>query len=74
MIAHMTADPITQAQVRNLVLRERQIALSEREWKHRLAGYGYAVKHTEHGHLVTTLPHGVVVCRLPNGEVTVAGA
>ncbi len=64
MITQLAADPLTQSKVRTLVMRERQIALSDREWKHRLAGYGYALKRTDRGHLVTTLPHGVVVCSL----------
>lgn len=37
-------DPFITAQVIDLVLRERAVALSNREWKHRLAGYGYAIK------------------------------
>ncbi|MEM7521426.1 MAG: hypothetical protein AAF307_10350 [Pseudomonadota bacterium] len=53
------------AQVMELVLRERKSALSPREWKHRLAGYGYAIKETEHGQVVETLPHHVEVGVLP---------
>ena len=58
-------DPFITAQVINLVLREREAALSPREWKHRLAGYGYAIKETEHGEVIETLPHRVEVAVLP---------
>ena len=58
-------DPFITAQVIDLVLRERQVALSTREWKHRLAGYGYAIKDTEQGQVVETLPHRIEVGVLP---------
>ena len=58
-------DPFITAQVLELVLRERESCLSAREWKHRLAGYGYAIKDTEHGQVVETLPHHVEVGVLP---------
>jgi len=58
-------DPFITAQVLDLVVREREQALSAREWKHRIAGYGYAIKDTEHGQVVETLPHHVEVCVLP---------
>lgn len=58
-------DPFITAQVIDLVLRERAVALSNREWKHRLAGYGYAIKETDHGQVVETLPHHVEVGTLP---------
>ncbi|MDF1726953.1 MAG: hypothetical protein P1U53_04295 [Sulfitobacter sp.] len=58
-------DPYITAQVVDLVLRERQSALSPREWKHRLAGYGYAIRDTDGGQIVETLPHHVEVAMLP---------
>ncbi|MGC1506136.1 MAG: hypothetical protein WA782_18605 [Sulfitobacter sp.] len=58
-------DPFITAQVIDLVLRERDCSLSAREWKHRLAGYGYAIKDTDHGQVVETLPHHVEVGVLP---------
>lgn len=48
-----------------LLEQERIKALSAREWEHRLAGYGYAIKHTDHGDMVTALPHGREICALP---------
>ncbi|MFK7834767.1 MAG: hypothetical protein AB8B60_00975 [Sulfitobacter sp.] len=58
-------DPFITAQVIDLVLRERESSLSSREWKHRLAGYGYAIKETAHGDVIETLPHRVEVGVLP---------
>ncbi len=49
-----------------IVARERAIALSAREWKHRLAGYGYGIRDTDDGrHVLETLPHHVELCVLP---------
>lgn len=61
-------DPFIAAKVVELVLRERQSSLSAREWKHRLAGYGYAIKDTETGQIVETLPHHVEVAVLPQDK------
>ena len=58
-------DPKVAAKVVDLVLREREVALSAREWKHRLAGYGYAIKDTDYGQVVETLPHHIEVAVLP---------
>jgi hypothetical protein len=52
-------------QVFDFILRERDVALSTREWKHRLAGYGYGIKDTERGQVVETLPHHVEIGMLP---------
>lgn len=48
-----------------LVASERQKALSTREWKHRLAGYGYALRDTEHGTVIASLARGTEICPLP---------
>lgn len=64
----MNNDPFDTSKVIDLVMREREIALSAREWKHRLAGYGYAIKDTDHGQIVETLPHHVVVGILPENH------
>ena len=61
-------DPFITAKVIDLVLREREQSLSAREWQHRLAGYGYAIKDTDHGQVVETLPHRVEVGVLPAEE------
>ncbi|MEM5520688.1 hypothetical protein [Sulfitobacter sp. AS59] len=58
-------DAFITAEVMALIMRERERALSFREWKHRLAGFGYHVRDTENGHILETLPHHVKVCTLP---------
>ncbi|SLN15021.1 hypothetical protein [Pseudooctadecabacter jejudonensis] len=62
---HFTSNTATiVSEVRTFVMNERASALSDREWKFRLRGYGYDVRKTEQGHVVSTLPHGVDVCTL----------
>jgi len=51
--------------VLELIQRERSKALSLREWKFRLAGYGYAITDIKGAQMVTTLPHGVELGVLP---------
>ncbi|WP_299372581.1 hypothetical protein [uncultured Tateyamaria sp.] len=65
MSIFIAQDRFVEAQVLDLVNRERAKALSRREWKHRLAGYGYGIRETSVGDVVETLPHGVAVCTLP---------
>lgn len=63
------SDAFMAAQVLDLVLTERRKALSPREWKHRLAGYGYSLTQAEGTVMVTSLRTGAAVCTVP-GEVT----
>lgn len=65
MSISVQADPIVQAQVIELVTRERAKALSPREWRHRLAGYGYAIRTTDAGQFVESLSKRVAICALP---------
>lgn len=51
--------------VQNIVMRERRMAVSEREWKHRLRGYGYGIRDTEEGRVVTSLLNDSALCHLP---------
>jgi hypothetical protein len=60
----MTTDPTVVAQVRALVANERQKSLSPREWKHRLAGYGYLIQDTDGSTVIKTLRHGEAICTL----------
>lgn len=55
----------TMRQVRNFVEGERRKCLSDREWRHRLAGYGYAVREEADRLMLLTLPHRVEICDLP---------
>lgn len=52
------------SEIRDLVMRERHLAVSEREWKHRLRGYGFAIRDTEEGRFVTSLRQDAPLCRL----------
>lgn len=49
----------------DLVTRERAMSLSRREWKHRLAGYGYSIRDTDHGPVVASLTLDREICALP---------
>jgi hypothetical protein len=49
----------------NLVRDEREKALSAREWKFRLKGYGYAIKDVSGALVLTSLPQGVELGVLP---------
>lgn len=59
--------PMTPVQkpVLDLLLRERAKALSAREWKFRLAGYGYAIKDVAGAQVVTKLPQNTELGVLP---------
>lgn len=48
-----------------LIKQEREKALSLREWKFRLAGYGYGIKDVHGTQVVTRLPHGTELGVLP---------
>lgn len=54
-----------EAPILDLLKRERAKALSPREWRFRLAGYGYAIKDVEGAQVVTRLPQGVELGVLP---------
>ncbi len=62
---HQAIDPEMTAKVCDIVLRERTMSLSEREWKFRLRGYGYAIRDTEAGRMITSLLKGSDICSLP---------
>lgn len=62
---------IVDTDVLDLLLRERDKALSLREWKFRLAGYGYAIKDVMGRQVVTTLPHGIELGILPAKAIQV---
>lgn len=56
---------IIDAGVLSLIKDERDKALSAREWKFRLRGYGYAVKDVDGSQVLTRLPHGTELGVLP---------
>lgn len=67
MAHNIYSDRLAQAQIVDLVVRERSKALSVREWRHRLAGFGYSIRATAQGNVIETVPHGRRVCALPEG-------
>lgn len=58
-----------KAKIRDLVQRERELAISDREWKHRLRGYGYAILDTEEGQFVTSVLRQEPLCSLPGPTI-----
>jgi len=62
-MTHMNA--IEESKVLDIVMRERAMAVSEREWLHRLRGYGYAIRDTSEGRFVTSLVKNRHICALP---------
>lgn len=57
--------PPVDPSVLELIRSERQKALSPREWKFRLRGYGYAVKTVEGTPVLTRLTTGDEIGTLP---------
>ncbi|MCP4206992.1 MAG: hypothetical protein GY767_08095 [Shimia sp.] len=53
------------APVLDILTREKNNSLSAREWKFRLAGYGYAIKDVAGAQVVTKLPQGTEIGVLP---------
>ncbi|MCI5098468.1 MAG: hypothetical protein MRY77_19310 [Rhodobacteraceae bacterium] len=51
--------------VLDLLRQERGKALSTREWKFRLIGFGYAIKNRQGKQVVTRLPQGTELGVLP---------
>jgi hypothetical protein len=65
MARHTPAAAPIEPQVLDLVREERIKALSAREWKFRLRGYGYAIKDVEGEQVLTRLPQGQPLGVLP---------
>ncbi|MEP2029469.1 MAG: hypothetical protein ABJI96_12280 [Paracoccaceae bacterium] len=59
-------DSLEATKLISLVTREHTKALSPRELRHRLAGYGYGLEDTSEGVIVTKLPFGNALCMIPN--------
>ena len=57
-------EPMNPNMIRDLVMRERELAVSEREWQHRLRGYGYGIRDSAEGRYVTSLVRGSDICAL----------
>ncbi|MEX1236433.1 MAG: hypothetical protein WEB56_15735 [Roseovarius sp.] len=53
------------ADILAVITRERRMAVSDREWQHRLRGYGYGIRDTEEGRIVTSLIKDAPLCAIP---------
>ena len=51
--------------LRTFVLRERELSVSEREWRHRLRGYGYDLRLADDVVVITGLGRSEALCELP---------
>lgn len=57
--------PMVDGSVLEMLQNERAKALSAREWRFRLAGYGYAITQIGQRQMVTKLPQGTPLGMLP---------
>ncbi|PIE14108.1 MAG: hypothetical protein CSA70_02855 [Rhodobacterales bacterium] len=69
---HEAPDFEMTRKVCEIVMREREMALSDREWKFRLRGYGYGIRDTDHGCMITSLLKGTELCALPEDQAEAA--
>ena len=60
-----TGGTMIETPILELLMREKAKALSPREWRFRLAGYGYGIKDVGGTKVVTRLPQGVELGILP---------
>ena len=58
--------PMIDPQVLDMLQRERSKALSAREWRFRLAGYGFGITKVGAAHMVTKLPQGTPLGLIPS--------
>ena len=58
-------EQIVDFELRDFATGERRKCLSDREWRHRLAGYGYDLRKEPDCFKLVTLGHGVELCDLP---------
>ena len=66
---HEQLDTEMTRKICEIVLHEREMSLSEREWKFRLRGYGYGLRDTHDGRVVTSLPKGTDICTLAEPQI-----
>ena len=55
-------------QVIEMMKSERSKSLSHREWKHRMAGYGFAIRATKRGQVVESLAHKIEICAVLSSQ------
>ena len=60
-----SANTNSPLQVIEMMREERKKSLSLREWKHRMAGYGYGIRETARGQVVESLSRRMEICSVP---------
>lgn len=65
MESFVERETVEAGKIVELIAREREKSLSDREWLHRIAGYGYSVCNTAAGPVITSLSQGTEICPLP---------
>lgn len=67
-MAHVeTATPMIDPAIFDVLAHERAMALSTREWKFRIAGYGYGIREENGTRMVTRLASGTPLGCIPAG-------
>lgn len=61
---HSSTMDASAQQALNFVLAEREKCLSDREWEHRIAGYGYGVRNWGPRRVLTSLTRNEAICDL----------
>ena len=64
-MAHAMIPGVLDLAILEVLTEERKKALSPREWKFRIAGFGYGIKEDGSQRIVTRLPHGTELGALP---------
>ena len=64
-MGYQPTDMARAAEIFAVVMREKALSLSDREWKHRLLGYGYRLDETREGMMVCSAARGEGLCLLP---------
>lgn len=54
----------SNSEIRDFVMRERDLAVSEREWKFRLRGYGFGIREAGEARIITSLLGGKDICTI----------
>ncbi len=55
---------------RHLAIAERRKSVSDREWRHRLRGYGFGVTECEGGLTLTSLARNLPLCRIESAALS----
>jgi hypothetical protein len=65
MFMRFGTDGADKVDITKVVMKEKEQSLSQREWMHRIAGYGLTLKDTDDGQMIASLSTGEDICFLP---------